>query len=184
MAPESRRLRQYRVRATPVSDLTEQVPLRRALPLVLVETAGLAVLFSVYAVLHANDSVLAPLLVPPVVSFVLVVAQPQAVGSRPGRVVGSYVIAGVVGLGFSASPGPDLLEAVAAGAITLLLMHLTGALHSPAIAVSLIAVLTDFGAAEAVAALPLLVVLSSLVVLLAWAAHRTLGDSDYPARWW
>ncbi|MDH4352816.1 MAG: hypothetical protein OEW41_02420, partial [Actinomycetota bacterium] len=116
MAPESRRLRQYRVRATPVSDLTEQVPLRRALPLVLVETAGLAVLFSVYAVLHANDSVLAPLLVPPVVSFVLVVAQPQAVGSRPGRVVGSYVIAGVVGLGFSASPGPDLLEAVAAGA--------------------------------------------------------------------
>jgi len=182
--PESRRLRQYRVRARPVSDLTEQVPFRQAIPLVLVETVGLAVLFSVYAVLHAKDSVLAPLLVPPVVSFVLVVAQPQAVGSRPGRVVGSYVIAGVVGLGLSASPGPDLVEAVVAGGVALLLMHLSGALHSPAIAVSLIAVLTEFSAAEAVAALPLLVGLSMLVVLLAWGAHRTLGDADYPERWW
>ncbi|HUW17134.1 MAG TPA: HPP family protein, partial [Actinomycetes bacterium] len=89
-----------------------------------------------------------------------------------------------VGLGLSASPGPDLLEAVAAGAITLLLMHLTGALHSPAIAVSLIAVLTEFSAPAAVAALPLLVGLSMLVVLLAWGAHRMLGDADYPARWW
>jgi CBS-domain-containing membrane protein len=151
---------------------------------VLVETAGLAVLFSVYAVLHANDSVLAPLLVPPVVSFVLVVAQPQAVGSRPGRVVGSYLIAGVVGLSLSASPGPDLLEAVAAGSLALLLMHLTGALHSPAIAVSLIAVMTEFSPMAAGSALPLLMGLSMLVVLLAWGAHRTLGDADYPARWW
>ena len=38
----------------------------------------------------------------------------------------------------------------------MLAMHLTGALQSPATG----------------------------VVTLAWAAHKVLGDADYPARWW
>jgi CBS-domain-containing membrane protein len=172
------------VRARPVEDLAERIPWRRAVPLVAVETLGLAVLFTVYWFLDARDSVLAPLLVPPVVSFILVVANSSAPGSRPLRVVASYLIAGVVGLGVSALPGPVLPEAVLAGALTMLAMHLSGALHSPAIAVAIIAVMADFAPGQAARALPLLFVLALVVVALAWAAHNVLGDSDYPSRWW
>ena len=118
------------------------------------------------------------------VSFILVVANSSVPGSRPGRVVASYVIAGAVGLGVSALPGPTFPEAVAAGALTMLVMHLTGALHSPAIAVAVIAVLADFTPRQAVIALPLLFTLAVVVVVLAWGAHRVLGDADYPEKWW
>jgi CBS-domain-containing membrane protein len=167
-----------------VEDLADRILWRRALPLVAVESLGLAVLFTIYWFLDARDSVLAPLLVPPVVSFVLVVANSSAPGSRPLRVAVSYLIAGVVGLGVSALPGPVMPEAVLAGALTMLAMHVTGALHSPAIAVAIIAVLADFTAGQAARALPLLFVLSVVVVALAWAAHKVLGDSEYPAHWW
>jgi CBS-domain-containing membrane protein len=172
------------VRARPVQDLAERVPWRQALPLVAVETLGLAVLFAVYWFLDARDSVLAPLLVPPVVSFILVVASSSAPGSRPLRVVVSYLIAGIVGLGVSAMPGPVMPEAVLAGALTMLAMHVSGALHSPAIAVAIIAVLADFAPGQAARALPLLFALAVVVVALAWAAHKLLGDSDYPTQWW
>ncbi len=171
-------------RAKPVTDLAERVPLRRAVPLAAVETLGLAVLFAIYWGLHAQASVLAPLLVPPVVSFVLVVANSGAVGARPGRVVSAYLIAGVAGLGVAVLPGAAFPEAVVAGGLTMLAMHLTGALHSPAIAVSIIAVLADFTVPQAALALPLLLLLAILVVALAWAAHRVLGDQEYPARLW
>jgi CBS-domain-containing membrane protein len=171
-------------RITTVDDLAERVPIRRAVPLVVVETIGLSVLFAAYAGLGATSSTLAPLLVPPVVSYVLLIANPTAVGSRPGRVVASYAIAGTIGIGVSALPGPTFPEAVAATALVLLAMHTTGALHSPAIAVALIAVLTDYTSTEAVVVLPLLLALSALVVALAWASHRTLGDADYPDRFW
>lgn len=154
------------------------------MPLVAVETLGLALLFAIYWLLDAGSSVLAPLLVPPVVSFVLVVANSAAVAARPARVVGAYAIAGLVGLGVAALPGPSFPEAVLAGALTMLFMHLTGALHSPAIAVCLIAVLANFSAAQAIVALPLLVLVAMLVVGLAWAAHRVLGDVAYPTAWW
>jgi CBS domain-containing membrane protein len=157
---------------------------RQALPLVLVETLGLGIIFAIYAVLDARDSVLAPLLVPFAVSFILIVANSAAPGARPLRVIGSYAIAGTVGLGVSALPGPTFPEAVLAGALTMLAMHLTGALHSPAIAVAMIAVLANFTPASAFQALPLVVLLAMGVVTLAWAAHKVLGDADYPARWW
>lgn len=171
-------------RAKPVADLSERLPLRRAVPLVAVEMLGLAVLLGIYGLLDAQQSVLAPLLVPPVVSFVLLVANPSSTGSRPLRVVASYAIAGIVGLGVASLPGPTLLEALLAGTITMLLMHVSGAVHSPAIAVALIAVFTNFGPGQAEIALPLLVLLAALVVGLAWAAHRALGDARYPPQWW
>lgn len=170
-------------RVQPVSDLTERLSLRRAIPLVGIEFLGLAVLFGMYAALNATASVLAPLLVPPVVSFVLVVANSSTPAARPLRVMAAYLIAGIVGLGIAALPGPLLPEAVLAGTATMLIMHLTGALHSPAIAVAIIAVLADFSARQAAAALPLLVVLAAVVVALAWAAHALLGDEKYPTDW-
>ena len=180
---ESNSRNRGRARVRSLDDLAERVPLRQALKLVAAETAGLAVLFLIFGALDAANSVLAPLLVPPAVSFVLVVANSSAPGSRPLRVVGAYGIAGVVGLGVSALPGPTLAEAVLASAITLLLMHVTGALHSPAIAANIIAVLADFTPRDAVVALPLLIGLAALVTVLAWAVHRILGDADYPTAW-
>jgi CBS-domain-containing membrane protein len=165
-------------------DLAERLSPRRALALAAVEAIGLVVLMLLYAALHAQQSVLAPLLVPPVVSFVLVIASPGAVGSRPGRIVMSYVIAGVFGLGIAAVSLPVSVGAVVAGTLALLAMHLTGALHSPAIAVALIAAFADFDMADGLRALPLLVGLASVVVVLAWMAHRVIGDMDYPDRLW
>jgi CBS-domain-containing membrane protein len=66
----------------------------------------------------------------------------------------------------------------------MLAMHLTGALHSPAIAVAMIAVLASFTLASAVQAMPLVVILAAGVVTLAWAAHKAIGDADYPGQWW
>lgn len=173
-----------RPRVRPASDLADRLPFRQALPLVVVETLGLGIIFAIYAILDARDSALAPLLVPFAVSFILIVAQSSAPGARPLRVVGSYTIAAAVGLGVSALPGPTFPEAVLAGAFTMLAMHLTGALHSPAIAVAMIAVLANFTVASAVQALPLVILLAAGVVMLAWAAHKVLGDAAYPARWW
>ncbi len=66
----------------------------------------------------------------------------------------------------------------------MLAMHLTGALQSPAIAVAMFAVLANFTPISAAQALPLVLLLATGVVTLAWAAHKVLGDADYPARWW
>lgn len=184
MGSQERQPSPNRARVRSLDDLAERVPPLDALKLVVVESAGLGVLFTIFAVLDAVDSALAPLLVPPAVSFVLIVANSAVPGSRPLRVVGAYLIAGVVGLGFSALPGPTLVEAVVACALALLLMHLTGALHSPAIAVTMIAVLADFSAPAAAASLPLLLGLSVLVVVLAWVAHALLGDAAYPTAWY
>ena len=173
-----------RARVRPAADLADRLPVRQAIPLVIVETLGLGIIFGIYAVLDARDSVLAPLLVPFAVSFVLIVANSGAPGARPLRVVGSYAIAAMVGLGVSALPGPTFPEAVLAGAVTMLAMHLTGALHSPAIAVAMIAVLANFSPVSAAQALPLVLLLATGVVTLAWAAHKVLGDANYPARWW
>jgi hypothetical protein len=99
-----------RGRAQPAADLADRLPLGQALPLVLVETLGLGIIFAIYAVLDARESVLAPLLVPFAVSFILIVANSAAPGARPLRVIGSYAIAGAVGLGVSALPGPTFPE--------------------------------------------------------------------------
>lgn len=171
-------------RAQPVDDLAERLPLRRAIPLVAVETGGLAVILIVYAALHAQQSVLAPLLVPPAVSFVLVVANPTAASARPIRIIVSYLIAGSFGLGLALAGGPTLLDALVAGSLTLLVMHLVGALHSPAIAIAMIAALADFGPADAALALPLLCGMALLVAVLAWGVHRVLADATYPDRLW
>jgi CBS-domain-containing membrane protein len=145
-----------RARVRPAADLADRLPVCQAIPLVLVETLGLGIIFGIYALLDARDSVLAPLLVPFAVSFVLIVANSGTPGARPLRVVGSYVIAAMVGLGVSALPGPTFPEPV----------------------------LANFTPASAARALPLVLLLATGVVTLAWAAHKVLGDADYPARWW
>ncbi len=163
---------------------TDRVPIRRLLPLVLTETLGLTALSVAYWALDAQYSVLAPFLVPPLVSFVLVFATAHSPASRPLRVVASYAIAGAIGLVIGVWPIPGVVAGVLAGSITLLVMHLVGAFHAPAVAAALIAAYVDHSWATAFVTLPLLVGTAALAVALVWVTHRILGDRDYPDLWW
>jgi CBS-domain-containing membrane protein len=163
---------------------TDRVPLRQAIPLVIAETLGLALLSLIYWALDAQDSVLAPFVVPTLVSFILVFATAHSAASRPLRVVAAYAIAGTVGLVVGVWPIPGIVAGIIAVGVTTLVMHLVGAFHAPAVAAALIAAYVDHSMATTLVTLPLLVGTASLVVLLAWATHRVLGDQDYPQRWW
>ncbi|MEY4137539.1 MAG: hypothetical protein RL205_1667 [Actinomycetota bacterium] len=173
----------WRQRVRPV-DPASSLPLKRLVPLVLVETAGLAILFGLYQVFHVGSSLLAPLVVPPIVTFVLVFSTAHAKASRPLRVFVAYAIAGFFGLGLAALPGPTFIKAVIAAALTLFFMHLLGAFHAPAVAVSLAAVLGETQWQRCLLAYPILMGIVALVLFMAWAAHRTLGDDSYPDSWW
>lgn len=172
------------MRVHPVVDLSQRKPVKRALALASVETLGLGVLFLLYWLLDIRDSVLAPLMFPPVVSFLLVLATSSSPISRPLRIITAYIVAGTVGVIFAELPGPIFVEAVIAGGITMFCMHLLGAFHAPATAIPLILVLTFTTGTTTLIALPLLVLLACMVVFLAWGAHRILGDANYPQAWW
>jgi len=173
----------WRQRIRPVDPATS-LPLKRLIPLVLVETAGLAILFALYQLFHVREGILAPLVVPPIVSFVLVFSTAHAKASRPLRVFVGYAIAGFFGLGFAALPGPMLVRAVIAAAFTLFFMHRLGVFHAPAVAVSLAAVLGETEWQRCLLAYPILLGIVALVVLMAWGAHKILGDDSYPESWW
>jgi CBS-domain-containing membrane protein len=184
MSQESSKRMKRPARMHPVADLSQRKPFKQACALAGIETVGLSVLFLAYWLLQINGSVLAPLIAPTVVSFMLVLTTSGLAISRPLRVVAAYVAAGSVGFSIAALPGPIFIKAVLAGGITMLLMHLLGIFHAPAIAIPMIAVLTSASTGIALLALPLLVLLASLVVVLAWATHRVLGDVNYPQAWW
>jgi CBS-domain-containing membrane protein len=173
----------WRQRVRPVDPATP-LPIKRLIPLVIVETAGMALLYGIYHLLDLGRTPLAPLIVPPLVTFALVFATANSAASRPWRVVASYVIAGFFGLGMACVPGSRLLNSVIAALLTLLVMHATGAFHAPAVAVSMAAVLTEADWSDAVAAYPLLVATAIAAVFLAWGAHKILGDATYPDKWW
>lgn len=171
-------------RIQPVSDPTERLPWHRLIPLVAVETLGLSLLLLAYLVLRSLDAPAEPLLLGPVVTYVLVFATSGSPASRPLRVLVSYVIAGVIGLGVAALPGPTVLMAILGTGVILLLMHLVGAFHAPAVAVALIAEISDPSWSVALIMFPALLILVLLAILLVWVTHQLLGDRRYPDRWW
>lgn len=173
----------WRQRIRPI-DPTTRLPLKRLIPLVLVETAGMALLFGMFHLLDMGRTPLAPLIVPPLVSFALVFATAHSPASRPLRVIAAYAIAGFFGLGMACVPGSRLANSVIAALLTLLVMHATGAFHAPAVAVSMAAVLTEADWHVAVPAYPLLLATAIAAVFLAWGAHKILGDDTYPDKWW
>lgn len=158
--------------------------MRRLIPLVLVESVGLGVLFMAYRLLHLESSPLAPLIVPPLVSFVLVFATAHARGSRPLRVIVAYLIASTVGLSISMIAGHPLGAAVISAMITLFLMHMIGAFHAPAVALAMAAVLALNAWTDIFIAWPLVMGTVVVAVTLAWVTHLLLGDDTYPERWW
>lgn len=167
-----------------LDDPSERLTLRLALPLVIVETLGLSVLFAAFVLLERLDSALAPLLVPPVVTLATLVAMPRAVSSRPLRILLSYTIAASAGLLMTALFGRSVPLTVLIGFLTLLLMHLTGTMHPPAVAAALVAGRSSLEETEALVALPFLLAVVVMVLLWAWLGHRALGDPDYPKGWW
>jgi CBS-domain-containing membrane protein len=162
----------------------ERLPLRMALPLVVAETIGLSVLFVAYSLLDAVDSVLAPLLIPPVVTLMILIAIPRSVSSRPLRILVSYAIATGTGLLLTAVIGHELPATILIGFLTLLAMHLTGTLHPPAVAMALVASTTTLPGSDDILALFFVLAVVLGVIAWAWLGHRLLGDREYPRRWW
>jgi CBS-domain-containing membrane protein len=173
----------WRQRIRPIDPAT-RLPLKRLIPLVLVETIGMALLFGIYHLLDMGRTPLAPLIVAPIVTFALVFATANTKSARPLRVIVAYVIAGFFGLGMACVPGSRPLNSILAAFLTLLVMHAAGAFHAPAVAVSMTAVLTEAEWRDALPAYPLLIATAISAVLLAWAAHKVLGDRTYPTKWW
>ncbi len=171
-------------RVEPVQDPSERINRRRLFWLVAVETLGIALLLAAYSVLEVNSEFIAPLLIPPIVTFVLVFATARSRASRPGRVLASYAIAAVIGLGIAAIPGPTLPLTVVGAALTLFLMHWLGVFHAPAVAVAITAEVLDPEWGVALVMVPVIMGFALLAVIAVWIAHRLLGDADYPERWW
>lgn len=117
-------------------------------------------------------------------SFVLVVAQPQLPGSRPLRVMAAYASSGMIGIGLAAVPWPIALRGIIAAAITLFVMYLAGIFHAPAFAVPFAAILISFELLDAPRAYLLLMIYVALVLVLAIMTNRLLGYRSYPERWW
>jgi len=167
-----------------LDDPSERLSLRLALPLVTVETLGLSVLFVGYGLLDRVDSALAALLIPPIVTLAILVSMPRAVSSRPLRILLAYAIAASSGLLMVAMFGHSIALTVLVGFLTLLLMHLTGTMHPPAVATALVASRSTLDGVEAAVALPFVLGAVALVLVWAWLGHRLLGDRDYPSRYW
>jgi len=167
-----------------LDDPSERLSTKLALPLVVVETLGLSVLFAAYGALDAENSALAPLLIPPVVTSAVLVAMPRSVSSRPLRILVAYTIAATTGLLSTAILGHSVLLTVVIGFFTLLFMHTTGTMHPPAVAAALVASRSSLDGVEAALALPFLLGVVLLVLLWAWLGHRLLGDKDYPRQMW
>lgn len=167
-----------------LDDPSERLGLTLAIPLVIVETIGLSVLFAGYLALDAIDSDLAPLLIPPVVTLAVLVAMPRSVSSRPLRILLAYTIAATTGLLTTAVLGHSVVLTVAIGFLTLLLMHTTGTMHPPAVAAALVASRSSLEGTESALALPFLLGVVLIVLAWAWLGHRFLGDRDYPQQWW
>jgi CBS-domain-containing membrane protein len=167
-----------------LDDPSERLSLKMAMPLVAVETIGLSALFTAYTLLDTADSALAPLLIPPVVTLVVLIGMPRSVTSRPGRIMLSYGIAAGSGLIITGVLGHSLPLTVLVGFVTLLLMHLTGTLHPPAVATALVASGSSLEGLAAIISLPF--VLATILGVLGWAwiGHRLLGDKEYPSSWW
>ena len=158
--------------------------MRKLLQLVACETVALAVILGVSGVLEGGLSFVHTLLIPPLVSFVLIVAQPELPGSRPLRVLGAYVVTGIVGIGLSILPLPGTVLGVVAGALTLFMFYVLGVFHAPAFAVPFAAITAGYVLSDAPKAFGILMIYMVLVIGMAIATNRLLGYRSYPEKWW
>ena len=168
----------------PLIDSVTRMPMRRLLRLVACETVALAVILGVSGVLEGGLSFVHTLLIPPLVSFVLIVAQPELPGSRPLRVLGAYVVTGILGIGLSVLPFPGTVLGVVAGALTLFLFYVLGVFHAPAFAVPFAAIMAGYVVSDAPKAFGILMIYTVVVIGMATATNRLLGYRSYPEKWW
>ena len=168
----------------PLIDSVTRMPMRRLLRLVACETVALAVILGVSGVLEGGLSFVHTLLIPPLVSFVLIVAQPELPGSRPLRVLGAYVVTGILGIGLSVLPFPGTVLGVVAGALTLFLFYVLGVFHAPAFAVPFAAIMAGYVLSDAPKAFGILMIYTVVVIGMAIATNRLLGYRSYPEKWW
>lgn len=168
----------------PMIDSITRMPMRKLLLLVACQTVALAVILAVSGVLEGGLSFVHTLLVPPLVTFVLIVAQPELPGSRPLRVLSAYVVTGIFGIGLSVLPLPGTVLGVVAGALTLFMFYVLGVFHAPAFAVPFAAIMAGYVLSDAPKAFGVLMIYTVLVIGMAIATNRLLGYRSYPDKWW
>ncbi len=170
--------------ARPLIDSATRMPMRRLLRLVACETVALAVILAVSGVLEGGLSLDHTLLIPPLVTFVLIVAQPELPGSRPLRVLGAYVVTGILGIGLSILPLPGTVLGVIAGALTLFMFYVLGVFHAPAFGVPFAAIMAGYVLSDAPKAFGILMIYTVVVIGMAIVTNRLLGYRSYPEKWW
>jgi CBS domain-containing membrane protein len=120
------------------------------------------------------------LLGPLAASAVLVFAVHSGPLAQPWSVLGSYAVAGAVGLAMRQSFGPDLWVAAAALGISILLMCLLRCLHPPGGGVAASAVLADAGLTAMGDHLLEPVLLNALVLVIVAIFYNRLTGVRYP----
>lgn len=171
-------------RIHPYSDASIRLSLPQALAMAAVEVAGVVLAFWAFAASGLDERHVHTLLVPPLLTFILVFVTADAPASRPLRVFACYAIVGAVSLTAAVLPLPSLAVAAIAVGVSMVAMHRLGLFHPPAIAVALLASLSDFTIEQALASYPVLLLLAALAIGMAWIAHRLVGDRSYPTRWY
>ena len=110
-------------------------------------------------------------------SCVLLFALPQSPLARPRNVIGGHFISALVGLLVLTFIGDGVLAMAVGVGLAIAMMQFTGTLHPPAGGDPLVVILA--GAGWSFLALPILAG-TVILVLLAWAYHRTVSKRAYP----
>ncbi|MFF8289390.1 HPP family protein [Streptomyces sp. NPDC016309] len=140
-------------------------------------TTGLLVLAAIGAVIHE------PVLIPPLAaSAALVHSAPTLPLAQPRSVLAGHLIGAAVGYTALATAGSSPWAAAVAAGITLALLMVARAPHSPACATTVVIVLQTPAAGRFV---PLLLGAATLMILAEYAASRIRPRAPrYPAYWW
>ncbi|MGI5359301.1 HPP family protein [Streptomyces sp. CA-252508] len=140
-------------------------------------TTGLLVLAAIGAVIHE------PVLIPPLAaSAALVHSAPTLPLAQPRSVLAGHLIGAAVGYTALALGGSSPWAAAIAAGVTLALLMVARAPHSPACATTVVIVLQT---PEAGRFVPLLTGAATLLILAEYAASRLRPRAPrYPAYWW
>ncbi|MBI6940213.1 HPP family protein [Pseudomonas putida] len=127
-----------------------------------------------------GPSIALHLLGPLAASAVLVFAVHSGPLAQPWPVVGSYALAGAVGLAMREGFGPELWVAAAALGLSLLVMCLLRCLHPPGGGVAVSAVLADSGLTAMGDHLLEPVLLNALILVTVAVLYNRMTDVRYP----
>lgn len=145
--------------------------------------ASIGVLISVVLIGYWTSYMNVPFLMAPLgTSAVIVFGAPMVTLAQPRNLLGSYLIAAVIGLTCFYLLGEHLWVLAIAGALLLAAMQMTRTMHPPAMAILLI--MLNYSSTVAASTLFVAVVISAVILLLLALLINNIGDNhNYPNYW-